>query len=72
MKTILFFAAVFAVSGPTAEPPRAFVSAEQCEAIRAQIVKTIPVYNSTDTKDKIVSFVAVCVKEQSAKQGVEG
>lgn len=71
MDYVLFFAAILAVSGPSAQSPRGFNTLEECQTARTMLKLQVAKYNSkADNKDKIVAFAAECVKMKPAKQGI--
>lgn len=69
MKVILFFAALYATSGPGAEQPVGYETMEQCEKVRAGIPAVVEEYNAKAGADKALAFVAICAPMQRAKQG---
>jgi hypothetical protein len=70
MKFILFFAAQFAISGPSAEQPIGFEDKEKCEVVRKTILAKVEKHNASENPDKVVSMALVCVQTVKASQGL--
>lgn len=64
---VLFFVALY-MSGPGAEDPRGFPTAESCAAFKAQVVTFVQKHNNQEP-DKIVAYALECVEVKEAPRG---
>lgn len=71
MGYVLFFAAVFALSGPGAEAPRGFETLADCEALKAKVEAVVAARNASPDPDKIVAYAIACLPHKPAVQGKE-